>query len=144
MVKSDCLAKHGTVCLAFAENNVNEQKEYIIMGYYSEIALIMKKPVWHEMREYFADNTNVLDTLDRAKVITYRDEYAILHWTFFKGLEPINAIMAYLNEAEYDYHYARVGDAIEDSDERLAEEDDIMNDAFYIPHAILFEDRAVT
>ena len=61
-----------------------------IMGYCSDVALIMKKRVWHEMREHFADNTDVLNTLERAKVIAYRDEYTILSWTFLKWLEPID------------------------------------------------------
>ena len=71
------------------------------MGYCSDIALIMKKCVWHEMREHFADNTGVLNTLDRAKVIAYRDEYTILSWTFLKCLEPIDTIRNYLDEAEH-------------------------------------------
>ena len=94
------------------------------------------------MREHFADNIDVLDALDHAKVTAYRDEYTILSWTFLKQLEPIYTIRTYLNEAEHDYHYARVGDAIEDAEENMAEEDDIRNDAFCIPHAICFEDEA--
>jgi hypothetical protein len=113
-----------------------------IMGYCSDIALIMKKCVWHEMREHFADNIDVLNTLDRAKVIAYRDEYTILSWTFLKCLEPIDTIRNYLDEAEHDYHYARVGDEIDDTEENMAGEDDVMNDAFYIPHAIYFENEA--
>ena len=37
------------------------------MSYCSDTALIMKKCVWHEMSEHFAENIDVLDALDHAK-----------------------------------------------------------------------------
>lgn len=79
--------------------------------------------------------------MDRARVISYRNEYTILSWTSLKWTEPIHTIMVYLNNKGYDYHYARVGEAMEDAEESLAEEDDIMNDAFYIPHSICYENK---
>lgn len=112
-----------------------------IMGYCSDVALIMKNTAWDAVRDYFADNTDVGNTLDRARVISYRNEYTILSWTSLKWTEPIHTIIVYLNNEGYDYHYARVGEAMEDTEESLAEEDDIMNDAFYIPHYICYEDK---
>ena len=111
------------------------------MGYCSNVALIMKNNVLAAVRGHFAINNDVVNTLERARTISFRDEYTLLCWMFLKQTESIDSIVKYLDNEGYDYHYARVGEAAEDTEEILAEEDDIMNDAFYIPHSICYSDQ---
>ena len=110
------------------------------MGYCSDVALIMKNNALAAVHGHFAINNDVVNTLERARTISFRDEYTLLCWMFLKQTESIDSIVEYLDNEGYDYHYARVGEAAEDTEEILAEEDDIMNDAFYIPHSICYSD----
>ena len=129
------------------------------MGYRSDVRIMTTKKGYNELKKYtdkylqdkkytsgnLLDNTDINEETKYAKYIGWD---SIKWYDGFEGYEDVDAIMNgldHLEENNYSYRYARIGESYDDYDEKYFESDiEDEQDLEYPSMTRYFEDDYIT
>lgn len=131
----------------------------IILGYRSDVRIVASKKAFDRLNEIInnkIEGTNVDNLLDYCDVKNIGNEVCYFGWNDIKwyqnceGYEDIDAVenaLEQLIDEDLSYHFARIGENIEDYDERSndGDFDDMLNNS-YLPYPYItryFDDEYI-
>lgn len=115
------------------------------MGYRSDVAITLYKKDYEELDKRCKESNTALKIFWRNADITQNETVAVIQFTdvkWYDNFEEVKYIMNFLHSNNRSFHFIRIGEDVDDTEEQMYQSDDefyCISDFMYVNRTIEIE-----